>query len=679
MTSGQAGERTFLVCSCETTMPLHDETVRRGCGGRVQTAEQLCRKQLDLFQAVLGQSRDVVVGCTQEQALFTETAEDLGYQGRLTFANVRETAGWSTQAAHAGAKTAALLAAAREDMPPIQLVTLESKGVALLYGRDDLAIELGRRLADVLDITVLLTRPGEVQPARTTDFPVVKGTIGTARGVMGTFELAISDYALPLPSSRMAYRWQAPRDGATSTCDLIIDVSGGAPLFPAPELRPGYLRADPGDRGAVERLISEARGLVGTFDKPRYIDFHGELCAHSRSKITGCTRCLDLCPTGAISPAGDTVAIDPAVCAGCGACAAACPTGAASYALPPADAVMRRLRTLLATYRSAGGRDAIVLFHDAPHGEPLIDALARFGDGLSANVLPLGVNEVTQIGPEVLTSAIAMGAAGVRLLTRARPKHDVAGLMQVVSTANAIAEGLGYGADLARVISTDDPDGLAAALSQPHGATVTARPSDFLPMGAKRGVLEQAMREIHRAAPVPVDRIMLEKGAPFGVAEVDTQACTLCLACVSACPTGALGDNPEQPMLRFTESLCVQCGLCEQTCPEDAISLQARIDFPAWAEPRRIVKQEEPFCCTACGKPFGTKSTVERIAAKLEGHWMYSGVNAHRRDNLFMCESCRTERVVNESFDPYGAPQRPRVRTSEDYLRERAEGKDDLT
>src|SRR6202035_1515720 len=153
--------------------------------------------------------------------------------------------------------------------------------------------------------------------------------------------------------------------------------------------------------------VLAARDLVGTFGKPRYVSFSAELCAHSRSRIVGCTRCLDLCPTGAIAPAGDHVAIDALICAGCGQCAAVCPTGAASYALPPADTLVRKLRAMLTAYREAGGARAIILIHDEPHGAALIDALARHGDGLPAQVLPLAVNEVTQVGLEAVAAAFA--------------------------------------------------------------------------------------------------------------------------------------------------------------------------------------------------------------------------------------------------------------------------------
>ncbi|MGH7069438.1 MAG: 4Fe-4S binding protein [Acetobacteraceae bacterium] len=673
-------KRTVIVCSCEASMQLDKSALAKGCGGTLEAADQLCGRELERAKSLLAGGAPVTIGCTQESPLFTEVAEELGGAGRLAFANLRETGGWSAEGSAAGPKMAALLAAAGEDLPGASSVTMESRGVTLIYGRDEVAIEAARRLADHLDITVLLTKGEAVTPPQRRDFPVTKGTIVAAAGYLGAFDLRIDDFARPAPSSRDRLVFGPGRDGAASRCDLIVDLSGGRPLFPAHTLRPGYVRADPADLVAVERAIFEASHLVGTFDKPRFITFADDLCAHSRSRLTGCTRCLNVCPTGAIVPAGDHVAINPQICAGCGSCATVCPTGAAGYAVPEAAALIRRLRAMMLAFAAAGGTNGIVLFHDRDHGEKLIDALARFGRGLPANVLPVTVNEVTAVGLEAVAALFAYGVAGVRFLLRTRPRHDIAALRQVVDMGAAILAALGYGSEAVSMIEADDPDTLEARLRAGVPKTMpTHAPASFLPLGGKREVLVFAMRELNRVAPEPCDFVPLAAGAPFGGLEIEREKCTLCLSCVSACPTSALTDHPERPMLRFTESLCVQCGLCAATCPEKVISLKPQIDFAAWASDRRVIKEEEPFHCLVCGKPFGTKSSIERVISKLtDRHWMYSGPDGRNRLRVIgMCEDCRVEAIVNESFDPHAAPPRPPPRTSDDYLRERTRGQED--
>jgi ferredoxin len=665
-----ADKRTILVCSCEDTMPLDQGAIERGCrGADVVTGRYLCRAEVERFQKLAGQGGDILVGCTQEAPLFAELA---GEGASLSFVNVRETAGWSKDAAKAGPKMAALIAAAAEPLPGVPFVSLESEGVALIYGRDEKAIEAANLLKDHLDVTVLIAKADGIAPPRVTEFPVVKGTIKSVKGRLGAFEIVVDDYAQPTPSSRGALSFGPSRNGAVSNCDILFDVSGGPSLFSAADLRDGYLRVDPGDPAALLRAVLKARDLVGTFDKPRYITFSADLCAHSRSKIVGCHRCLDLCPAGAIAPAGNHVAIDALICAGCGQCAAACPTGAAAYALPPADALMRKLRALLSAYREAGGRNPIVLLHDETHGAELIDALARHGDGLPANVLPLTVNEVTQVGLETVAAAFAYGASALRLLLRAKPRHDVAGLHKTIALAQPVLAGLGFGDARVATIETDDPDALGSALREIAAGEPTQRPASFSAVGGKRDVLRLALRELHRAAPAPVDVVALPPDAPFGKVELNVEGCTLCLSCVSACPTGALMDDPERPALRFAEDACVQCGLCKATCPEKVISLTPQLDFRAATAQARVLKQEEPFHCIRCNKPFGVKSTIERVTAKLEGkHWMYKG-SAQRLDVIKMCDDCRVLVMSETDFDPYGAP-RPPVRTTEDYLREREE------
>jgi ferredoxin len=481
----------------------------------------------------------------------------------------------------------------------------------------------------------------------------------------------IDDFATVAPSSRSALAFGPARDGAVSHCDIILDISGDAPLFAAHESRDGYVHADPGDPMAVLRAVIKARDLTGTFDKPRYITFSEELCAHSRSRIVGCHRCLDLCPTGAIEPAGDYVAINANICAGCGQCAAACPTGAAAYALPPTDALVRKVRRLLTVYRDAGGLQPVLLLHDDEHGGALLDALARHGDGLPANVLPLAINEIAQVGLETIAAAFAYGASAVRLLLRAKPRHDIVGLAKTIDCADPILNALGYGS--VATIETDDPDALGAALAAIETHLSSARPASFSPVGGKREVMRLALRELYEAAPIPIDVVALPAGAPFGAVEIDVGGCTLCLACVAACPTGALGDDPERPLLRFSEDACVQCGLCKATCPEKVISLKPQIDFRAAGARSLVLKEEEPFNCIQCGKPFGVRSAIERIIAKLEGqHWMYAK-DSKRLDALRMCEDCRVIAVTEDGFDPHGAPSRPAIRTTDDYLREREE------
>ncbi len=664
--------RQIFACSCEGTMPLDAGAIAKGCGGDVITAHQLCRAELGRFRAALAEGGPLTVGCTLQAPLFTQVAEDAGHTAALDFANIRETAGWSTEAAAAGPKMAALLAAAAVPMPGVAMTALASAGVALILGRDEVALEAASRLAAHLDVTVLLAPGAEAPPPRRAEIPVFQGRARSAAGVLGSFSVTVDAYALPDPSSRTRLTFGAARDGAVSTCDLILDLTGGPALFAAAELRPGYLRADPRVAASVERAIFDASQLRGTFDKPRFVDFTADICAHSRSGIVGCTNCLDLCPTGAITPAGDSVAIDPQICAGCGQCAAACPTGAASYALPPVGALASRLRSLLRAHAAAGGAQAVVLFHDTEHGAELIEAAGRFTDGLPARVLPVAVNEIAQVGPETIATAIAYGAACVRLLTRARPRHGTEGIAATQALMAEILAGLGYGAQAVETVATDDPDALVAALRDIPASPAGRETAAFLPPAEKRALLELALRELHRTAPTPVDTIALPAGAPMGAVVLDTQACTLCHACVGACPVQALGADPDRPLLAFTESRCVQCGLCEATCPENAITLSPRLDFPAWEGPR-ILKEDTPFACTACGKVFGNTATVARVRDRLAGHWMYSGeAGAARARVLEMCEDCRVGALMSESFDPHDAPSRT-VRTTADYLRERAD------
>ena len=666
--------KRVLICDCEGTMPLDAGALAKASGGgdapTVHT--QLCRSQITEFQRAIAGEQPVLVACTQEAPLFAELHEDSNPKAEISFTNIRERAGWSGEAKKATAKIAALLAEAALDIPPARSVSMQSDGATLVYGRDETAIEAAKQLAGRLDVTVLLTRPKDVLPPRVIDVPVFKGTITEARGHLGAIEVTIDDYAAMAPSSRGGLAFGAAKNGAVSKYDLLFDLTGGAPLFPAPDKRDGYFNPDPGNPALVQKAMFDIADMAGTFEKPLYIDYKADICVHSRSGQAGCTRCLDACPTSAIEPDGDHVKIDPYVCAGCGSCASVCPTGAAGYALPAGDAAFQRLRTLLGTYREAAGEAPVLLVHDTRHGDDMIDMIARHGRGLPARVLPFALNEVTQVGFDFFAAALAYGAVRVNLLVGPGNREHLPALAGQVELAEGAMTGLGYGAGRVAVIDAEDPDAVEALLYDAP-AMAAPTPGTFLPMGGKRTVTILALGHLHDHAPAPTDIVPLAQGAPFGMVVVDTKGCTLCLACVGACPTGALLDSPDQPMVRFQEDACVQCGLCRATCPESVITLEPRFNFTSAAHDAIVLNEEEPFSCVRCGKPFGTRPSIERMVEKLAGHSMFVD-DPQTLERIKMCEDCR----IFDQFEvshPMAAKPRPLPRTTEDDLREREQAK----
>lgn len=593
-----------------------------------------------------------MIACQQEAPRFAELAADI--EAPLpAFVDLRDRAGWSDDAGATLPKMAALIAEADLTQPAPKSLDVVSQGTCLIIGKADVALAAAEKLADVLALTVLLEPGSEFVPAQAYD--TIVGTLHQTTGTLGQFEVRIDAFQQSLIGGRGTPDLTPPQDGAQSECDIILDLTGGSPLFPAPDKRDGYVRADPKSLTAVSDAIFAASQLVGTFEKPLYVRMEESLCAHSRAGKPACSNCLNVCPTGAILPAGDHVSIDPLVCAGCGACSAVCPSGAIRYDAPPTDHVFRRINTLASAYRAAGGRDATLLVHD-DHGAQMISLAARFGRGIPAHVIPMEVSALSGFGHAEMLGALAGGFGRVEILLGPKTERDA--LDPQLALANAIYP------DRTALLDMTDPDALSDHLFDQAPENTNASP--VLPIGTRRQITRMSAKALNPdAATLP-----LPAGAPYGAVLVDTDACTLCLACVSLCPSGALGDNADLPQLRFQEDACLQCGLCANVCPENAITLKPRLDLTDAALSQTILNEEEPFACIECGTLFGVKSTVEKISEKLAGkHAMFANPAAARM--IQMCDNCRINAQYHSDDNPFAAGERPRPRTTDDYLSKR--------
>ena len=642
---------TLILCDCSGSQKLDAKALAKSTGlqcSRVHTA--LCTRELG-EAATLLQSGPAIIACQQERQIFEELAEETGTTPG--FIDLRDRAGWSEDGKTSTAKMAALLADFALTPPAIKMLDLQSEGQCLILGPEKIALKAAADLSDILSVTVLLESIEDIPTQR--NFDVVIGQLKSAHGGLGHFELRIDALQMLMPGGRGASQLSAPQNGGKSACDLILDLRGTAPLFP--HKRDGYLRADPRHPDAISAAMLKASQLIGSFEKPFYVAHDPLICAHSRSGIQGCSNCINACETGAISPDGEHVKIDPLVCAGCGGCASVCPSGAITYQAQGFAYLTQRLDNMAKTYRKAGGKAPRLLVHDAEYGGELIALSARFGRGLPADVIPFEVEALTTFGHAEMLAALGCGFAAVDLLLTPKTERPL------LESAHALALAISDNAAL-RLLDVADPDALSDSL---YGQPIAKPCAPILPIGNRRQVTRLAAKALRGAPDAP---IALPEGAPYGAVVVDTDACTLCLSCVSLCPSGALLDNEDKPQLRFQEDACLQCGICRHACPEKAISYQPQLDLSDMALSQRVLHEEEPFACISCGGLFGVKSSIERIIEKLaDKHPMFTGSDNAKL--IQMCDKCRIEAQFAHTGNPFQSACRPPTRTTDDYLKER--------
>ncbi|OOY99291.1 4Fe-4S binding protein [Solemya velum gill symbiont] len=497
---------------------------------------------------------------------------------------------------------------------PTGIVQYTSRGRVLVVG-DEEAQLFANRIEPPLHAEVLLQK-GSEEPG----VPVVAvgGRKVRINGHLGAFVIELGE-----PGKPSFQRIES---------DMVLDF-GEKPLIGAEFLPPGYwyFSTEPQE---MDRALLEIAPMVGTFEKPRFFDYDPDICAHARAGREGCERCILACPADAIISIGESVEVNPNLCQGGGVCASVCPTGAMRYAYPsPAD-TLRRVHLMLKKYLEAGGNDPVVLFASEA------DAMS-LGE-LQPNILLLVVEELGSVGLEVWLSALAWGAQEVLLADGESVLRGIRlNLDEQMKIADSILHGMAYPANLIRFLGAEEI-GKASGAKMPQISAAA-----FESFNEKRTMLFLAIDHLFQQSGSSLEMISLPDDAAFGRIEVESSACTLCMGCTSVCPVKALQAGNDEPRLQFIEQNCVQCGLCESACPENAITLQTRL-LTSVEKRRQLVTlhEEAPFLCCSCGKPFASKGMISKMLDQLSGHPIFQSERAIKR--LQMCEECRVVDAIQD-------------------------------
>ena len=273
-----------------------------------------------------------------------------------------------------------------------------------------------------------------------------------------------------------------------------------------------------------------------------------------------------------------------------------------------------------------------MLLHDEDHGEALIDAWRA--SATAARERAAGARQRGHAGRAERRSppSFAYGAAGVRLLVRARPKHDSPGSRTRRRDRQRRPAGLGFGAGVG-VIETDDPDQLRAALDGTPLATPAAQPRPSCRTAPSAACWSSPSASC--TAPPPPRR----RGAAAGRRPVRRARSSMprparsALACVGACPTGrALRQSrPADAPLHGIVMRAMRP--VRRTCPEDAdhrARAAARLPRPGTRRARCSRKRSRSPARPAASRSGRGPASSGRGQAS-DGHWMFSGATRPRR------------------------------------------------
>lgn len=664
--------KTVVMCACDGRggESLKKPTLEKIQKAGVAVVSGLCRSGLESL-AQTASKRELIIGCSQEASVMDSLLGESVFP--VNFVNLRGVHRAQPKsielAAAIGAKA---VMESSYDTDGVPSVVFHSKGRLAVIADEHIHPSVIESAAGPLEVDVLVSDAASLVLSPNRKINALAANVESVSGYLGAFEVSVTN-ANPIDSelcTRCGECVDACPSGAISSqnftinltaCDghracvkacgnfkaidfdalnrvmireydLVIDLRRESAFADRqPPLGYWYVGA------SVELLASaliEAVQTVGEFEKPKFFSYKPSVCAHSRSNLEGCSACIETCSTKAIHGRGQGIEVNPHLCLGCGACASVCPTGAIQYALTPAQALLRAAKEGLKTYAKLGGQRAHAVIHAASLPHNWLELSQTNSSVVSQGLIPIEAHHAASVGPDAWLSLLAFGANRVTVALSAEEHEFYAGaLAKQAQWVNDLTTALGLG----KRVSIQRADSID--LSVEDGVSVAWSTGAFDVANDKRTRLTFAIEHLAEKAS-PTSPIPLSKPAPFGTVLLDANKCTLCMSCTGACPSSALIDNPLEPQLRFIERNCVQCGLCVETCPEDAISLVTQLDLSPKSKEKRVLNQSQPFHCTSCGKAFGTKHMIENMIQKLSGHSMFES-NAKR---LTMCGDCR---VVN--------------------------------
>ncbi len=384
----------------------------------------------------------------------------------------------------------------------------------------------------------------------------------------------------------------------------------------------------PLDRARIftKDTLSDFFATISAVEIQSAISCDNRICQYAGRLGIGCQRCLNICPSSAITLGIGGVSIDTRACRECGACVAVCPTGALQYERFADRSFYRYFHRV----HYAPGTTVIVGCEEELHRFWWRTGTEERNDHLFFLEHPNG----HALNPMQLLLLFARGAGRIVLLRGSSEAAYSGSRPGEAAMVNALIESLfGY----SETVVSCNQDEVQKYLDARDGYPLPSLFADPVYNGrrpAMAAILEHLVVSSGR-------QFQLEqKGLPwFAALECDKNLCSLCLACLNECKTAALAAEQPSFSLLHTPVRCIACGICVQVCPENALHIASDVLINKEIFHSQTLAKGEAMVCRDCGKAFGTKKSYERVAAILAQR------KGKENGYLEYCDTCRVARI----------------------------------
>jgi ferredoxin len=692
----------IFLCDCNRSLPLDVGEMTRFLN--LQAQPQLySRLRLDdihslKYQAQKEKYDQILIGCCGARDFFVQELSSIGFQGKqIQVLNLKEECFWMHEGHEAANRKAARLVRAAlettEARKEIAERPVKAGDLIFIAASHPLAFPLAKRLANHTNVTLLLDEASEAFDGflpSPLHLEVNRGRVAEIRGSFGEFTVVV-DRTQPIDLDRCVScmrcvpvcHTQAITAGLRlieAKCDRCGDcliecgevhaikiprqdqqmreadqvILFGHQTLPPRHRRPGIHTVPTPRPEDLDRVAFDVLALVGDFMKPEFVRYNLGTCAGGYADIKGCGICIRACPYDAIQrdPAASPsrITVDPVSCEACGACVSACPTSSLQFAEPSADGLYRHMRALLAPANGGQGERSVLAFHCSNEGRTALQNARSVGASLPGNLLPVQVPCLRYVSEANMLAAFRLGAAGVALLgCEECPHGERQLLLEKLDFTKVVLDSFALGSDRLRLFTTTEAAQEPLAALGRFAADVPPFPltwdGQFPATVENRDIIADAIATFLYGTGKDPGRVRENTPFPFARADVRAEGCTMCRSCVNVCPTHAFKLDDEKHALEFRYMSCVACGLCEQACPEQVITLRKDLILEKAGFAYQVMVQDEMVGCQQCGKSYINKRALAAIQTKVG---MMEAFLGGRADLLLMCPDCRAVKAMME-------------------------------